>query len=315
MSSTNVVNFSLRQNKAIERSIVFDGIRLIADRVRLSDVVYVGFGSVWFSDFHLAHRTLDITTMISIEWDRVTYTRAAYNKPYKTVEVVHGSSEEVIPGLLERPELQGRPWVVWLDYDSILDSPKLDELADMVRTLPDDSFLLTTYGARPGSYGKTEQRLERMRTLFGPSAPELPDDALILNPEVPPHLAESTERYLQAVASRSARRGGYVPCFRLTYDDLTPMVTVGGFLPSTNESQAGSQEITNDVAWMGRLTETIDTAPLTPKEVTALQAILPSDATLTAADVKALGFELLDQHIAAFQRHYLRFPTFSQIQR
>lgn len=54
MRSTNVVNFSVRQNKVIERALVFDGLRRLLQHYPDTDLIYVGLGSIWFVDFDLA---------------------------------------------------------------------------------------------------------------------------------------------------------------------------------------------------------------------------------------------------------------------
>lgn len=313
-SSSNVVNYSLRQNKSIERSIVFDGARLLADRLRLQDLVYVGFGSVWFSDFHQAHRQLDITTMLSIEADEVTHARAVYNAPYRTVEVVKGLSNEVLPGLLEREEIRERPWVVWLDYDKVLDELKLEELGKLVVALPPDSFLVTTFSATGGPYGKQPaSRPARLKQLFGSVAPEGLDVDDYKDEALARVLAQTTQDFLLKQAVDYSRLGSYVPAFRLTYKDGTPMVTVGGFLPSV-ANRAEAVAATADASWLGILDQTIDTPPLTAKESLALQEALPvATAPLTRADVQAMGFDLEDGQVDSFQRHYLRYPTFSQL--
>ena len=92
MSSTGAVNFSVRQNKAIERLLAFESLRRLLMLNDDLDYVYVGLGSVWFVDFDMAHRELSIDTMISIEADDVVFRRAEFNKPFRTVEVIHGLS-------------------------------------------------------------------------------------------------------------------------------------------------------------------------------------------------------------------------------
>ena len=67
MASFDVVNYSLRPSKSIQRQIVFNGIRLLMERMKLECPVYIGFGSVWFSDFLVAHKMLGINDMRSME--------------------------------------------------------------------------------------------------------------------------------------------------------------------------------------------------------------------------------------------------------
>ena len=81
MASFDIVNYSLRPSKGIQRQIVFDGIRMLKSRLELSEMIYVGLGSIWFSDFVQAHKSLDIRRMVSIEADDTGYCRARFNKP------------------------------------------------------------------------------------------------------------------------------------------------------------------------------------------------------------------------------------------
>ena len=167
MSSTNRIDYSLRQNKAIERAIVFDGVRRIVDQVQpATDLLYVGFGSVWFTDFHLAHRQLGVREMISMESDPVTAKRALFNKPYRTISLMEGDSIDIIPGLLRRKDLEARSWIAWLDFDQALDADRLLQIDDLVRYVPDNSFVISTFSATAGQYGKPVQRPKTLRDLF-----------------------------------------------------------------------------------------------------------------------------------------------------
>lgn len=308
---------SLRQNKAIERDVVFDGLRTINAAAEITDAVYVGLGSVWFADFHLAHKILRVQTMVSVECDEIVFKRATFNRPYRTITVMHGMSAEVIPELLVDPVLVDRPWIVWLDFDKAMDEDRLAELAALTTALPARSFLLTTFNASGGRYGRQPaSRPSRLADLFGDAAPdplpsvaECKDDALFAS-----ILAQATEDYLVAKTVRSGRRGGpMIPSFRIVYGDGAPMVTVGGFLP--DDATAGAvRAITGDASWIGLIDEPIMTAPLTAKEVTALQQALPcGPALLTRTAVQAMGFDLEEGHLNAFVRHYLSYPSFAQL--
>jgi hypothetical protein len=310
-STTNVVNYSLRHNKSIERAIVFDCVRVVLRELGIADAVYIGFGSVWFSDFLLAHRMLGVQRMVSIEADPVTYKRAVFNRPYRTLEVVEGESNDITPQLLDRPDLVDRPWIIWLDYDKILDTTKLEELTELVRRLPSNSVLLTTFSA----FGRKYRNPERVRTLFGLAAPEsisqrdFNDEDALMN-----ILAKALEDLLVSTAVKAARRGSFVPTFRLLYRDTTPMVTLGGVLPSgANEEMI--RTIVSDTGWGGQPADTIEAPPLTAKEVLALQSQLPNSKRLTRSDVEALGFDLEDAQLRSFVDHYLNYPSFVQVAR
>jgi hypothetical protein len=313
MSSTNLVNFSLRQNKSIERAIVFDCISSVMRLLELRNPVYVGFGSVWFSDFILAHRLLGIRDMVSIERDEIIFKRAEFNRPYKTLEVKQGESAEVIPDLLKRPSLASRPWIIWLDYDNEMNEVKLGELVRLIQILPPNSFLITTFSAQAGKYGKIADRAEFINGLFGNAAPENEDPLDYRSQNtLMGILAESTERYLLSQAISSGRRGSPVPAIRLIYRDSMPMVTVGSILPAP-ENYDSVKYMVAEPDWPGRLTELIQAPPLTPKEVLELQSHLPSEERLARKDLVAMGFDLQDEQLRSFVDHYLRYPQFAQV--
>ena len=55
MRSFDAVNYSLRPSKTIQRQLVFEGVRML--QVALDPVkAYIGFGSIWFTDFVMAHK-------------------------------------------------------------------------------------------------------------------------------------------------------------------------------------------------------------------------------------------------------------------
>jgi len=314
MSSTTTVNFSLRHNKSIERSLVFEGLRAWRRAANVANPVYVGFGSVWFSDFALAHRELGVETMFSVEDDDVIAARAQFNKPFRTVEVLHGDSRERIAELLVRDGLASRPWIVWLDYDACLDEERLEELGQLVLTLPGNSALLTTFNARRTNYGnKPATRPQYLKGLFRDACPDdvrvedCSDEAKLMD-----ILAQATQDSLHSTALSSARPGGFVPAFRVTYKDVTPMVTVGAFLP-TEETRPLVEGLVREREWHGMVSEVIATPPLTPKEIAALIGELPNSLGLSRDDVRRLGFDLAPAHIRSFVAHYLRYPCYVEV--
>jgi hypothetical protein len=312
MSSTFTINFSLRQNKAIERAIAFDA--LLAAKEHLGqNPIYVGLGSVWFRDFVLAHRTLGIETMVSMEGEPTVFARAGFNRPFGTIEVVPGWSNDVLPSLLSRPDLAERPWIVWLDYDREMDENRRDELVNLVRSLPAGSALLTTFNAKGANYGAdTDDRREVLAELFGDSIVDLDaDEPAFKDYGLMKTLAHAVSDYLVSVAIHSGREGGYIPALRLLYRDSANMVTVGGFLPSTDQS-AELTKLTTSPEWFGFEDVVIETQPLTVREIYALWRLLPSSSILTVDQVKALGFELSEDELRFFQRHYLRYPTYAE---
>lgn len=317
-SSTNSVNFSVRPSKTIERSLVFAGLRAFGHLVDLADAVYVGLGSVWFVDFEHAHRDLGIEEMISIESDQVTYERATFNAPYRTVRVIQGMSHDEVPKLLEREDLADRPWIVWLDYDSMLDGTNVDELVALAERLPENSALLTTFNALPKNYGETNpERLEELLRIFGDAFPveqHAEGAGLAKYATFQDVTGSSLLTTLDSASRRAARPGGFVPAFRLPYADGAPMMTVGGFFPDEDRRDA-VVELVNSAAWACALAEGIEAPPLTAKEIAALRTLLPAQTPPTRGDLRGLGFDLEDRHLDSFVTHYLNYPVYVQAAR
>ena len=139
MASFDLVNYGLRPSKSIQRQIVFDGIQALKSKLGLADTVYVGLGSIWFLDFVMAHKLLDIKDMVSIESDDIGYRRALFNKPYSTVDVRSGYSSEILKTLFDDNAFNGRPWVVWLDCDGALDEMLRDDIRSVIEHSPVDT--------------------------------------------------------------------------------------------------------------------------------------------------------------------------------
>jgi hypothetical protein len=85
-------------------------------------------GSLWFVDFLMAHRTLGIKSMKSIERPGIGYKRTQFNRPLSCIEVVRGESSLVIPSL----DLTSRPSLVWFDYDSSITGPVIQDIGLLV---------------------------------------------------------------------------------------------------------------------------------------------------------------------------------------
>jgi hypothetical protein len=317
MKSSNFVDFSIRQNKTIERSLCFDGIKRVCDALGLSDLVYVGFGSVWFVDFDAAHRDLGVETMVSIEGDDVLCRRAEFNKPYRTVEVVEGMSFDVLPRLLARADLQNRPWILWLDYDEVLDEDKVRELVDVLKGLPARSMLLTTFNVTPHRYGQLSQRAEWMQTLLGDAFPAdrfESNRAYKSEERLGAALTDAVLNMLQSAYLATGRSGRFVPMFSLRYQDGSSMATAGGILaePAVVDEARGLVAAPD---WPSMRATPIATPPLTQKEVSALRRLLPTASPPTRDDVISLGFDLLPEQLDAFAEYYLKYPSFVQTAR
>lgn len=116
------IDYSLRPAKHAERRMLCDLFRRVTPFSRIEDYVYVGFGSIWFSDFSLFHRSLGIKSMISIEQSAAAEKRIEENKPFR-IPVIYSHSNDALPKLE-----WSKHHLLWLDYD---DSLSLSMFYDM----------------------------------------------------------------------------------------------------------------------------------------------------------------------------------------
>lgn len=315
MPSFEKVNYSLRPSKSIQRGLIFDGLRAIKERLALSNPVYVGLGSVWFSDFLMAHSTLDVWDMVSIEANDIAFERAKFNCPFATVDVRKGEAGVVIPDLKHDAKYGQRPWIVWLDYDYELNESVCQDVAFLNRNAPENSVVIFTFNAHEGNYGSpVDKRRSRIIELLGRvvSDDEPKIDFKNKHGNLEKRLAKGVIDYMVSDAVKCGREGGVVPAFNLRYRDGSPMVTVGGILPS-KQNRAAAEELVESERW-DYISEALIAAPnLTMLEVAHLQKLLPSEVPLTRRAVQDLGFDLNEEQVQSFQKYYKYFPLFAQI--
>ena len=312
MPSFNVVNYSLRPSKSIQRRLVFDGIRTLQSHLDLERMVYVGFGSIWFIDFVMAHKLLGIIDMVSIEISKIGHRRAKFNAPYATVRILRGHSSQILPMLYDDELIRERPWVVWLDDDGDFNETLRDGVHSVIEKAPKNTILLITFNGNNKNYGILRDRPGRLRELFGDVVPDELSKPKCKDGHMQETLADLTIDFMKSVAAESARPGGFVPAFRVIYKDTAAMVTVGGFLP-TREKAGFVEDIVKDANWRCRPKERIVAPPLTIREATTLQSQLPGSEGLSRALVQSLGFDLEGEQIEAFERYYREYPIYAQI--
>ncbi len=121
------IDYSLRPAKHAERKMLCDVFRRVRPFGRIEEYVYVGFGSIWFSDFTLMHRSLGIKDMISIEQVETAQARIEDNKPFR-IPVDYRKSKDALPDL---------DWLrkhfLWLDYDDPISADILLDMQTVVR--------------------------------------------------------------------------------------------------------------------------------------------------------------------------------------
>lgn len=159
-SSYEEINYSLRPAKQIERKMICEAIKRLADFGTIETYRYIGFGSIYFSDFSLFHRRLNISDMLSIEKDVHKRARFEFNRPFECIELQFGKSTEILPSII-----WDQRSILWLDYDGRLDGDALADIGSFCANAVSGSMLIVTVNAH---FAATEKdRIAKLRTEVG----------------------------------------------------------------------------------------------------------------------------------------------------
>jgi hypothetical protein len=318
------VDYSIRRNKNIERKVVFERLRRLSPLFDFSRYRYIGLGSMWFVDFVLAHRLLDVSTLWSIEKNDAA--RAAYNKPYSCVTVRGGTSTAVIESMTD--EDWKMPVIVWLDYDGRFDADSARDCSTVLKSAVPGSVFLLTVNAHRSTYLPrlpAEQRpkaIEVLRDLFGNAVPAnaLPSGkGDVGEAEFPQVLSASVLNLFTTIIRNSGRATDefadrFVPLFDLQHYDGAPMATVGGIIASWRQlpdlENVLNCNVTEMCSGKAMTRDVLDLVPITTKEKLALDQLLPCDEADFASLLEKSGVKLDPGEAQKYRRLYGQFPMF-----
>lgn len=319
MASHDTVHFVLRPNKNIERKLIADALAALSPQFDIRHYRYIGMGSFWFADFLLFHKLLLIDDMISIE--RAGYAnRARFNRPLRCIKVEPGDTTKVLPEL----ELGNHESIIWLDYDSDLHGPVLEDCRIVCGEAKSGSVLLVTLSAHVNQIknqrdpaGRPLDSLAALRFLAPDLVPAQAQSADLSMSRFPRTLASILLDHIEHCTRKANPTRRFVPLFKFIYKDNSPMVTVGGLIAEGNmEAQLEQCRVREKYDYVtGDREFEINVPPLTMKEKIALDRLLPYGKILTPVETTPhLEFELTEDQLRAYQRFYRHYPVFGEMQ-
>ena len=110
------INYMFRPKKQIERKIFIELLQEMqhALNINMSEYQYIGLGSIYYYDFILFHKYLNIRDMISLD-DKKDSNRFEFNKPFDFITFKNMSTTD----FLSKNDLDKESFI-WFDYDSSL---------------------------------------------------------------------------------------------------------------------------------------------------------------------------------------------------
>lgn len=314
------IDYSLRPAKHAERRMLCDVFRRLKPFGRVEDYVYVGFGSIWFADFTLVHRSLGIKDMISIEQETTARARIDDNKPFR-IPVDYRESKHALPDLDWT-----RKQFLWLDYDDPMSMDVLLDIRTVVSRACSGTVLSVSVQCQKApQYAEAEHdktpgatnAIDRFRTTFGrqrvpPNASSMDLVGWAFGKLSRAMLLQEIE---SALAIRNSAQGNAEMCCRLIceieYEDGAKMATTTVILYSPQDESLMSQCHFEGLDFLpvpfGPVRITVP--KLTGREFKKLESQLP----LTAGGQLVLGtIPAADAH--HFAKMYRYLPNFAVLE-
>ncbi len=159
-SSFRSINYVLRPAKHVERKMLRDALRRLVSFGPLETYRYIGFGSIYFGDFQLFHKSLGIADMISIE-HAGNEARVNFNRPYRSIDLKFGESGYILRNLSGWDQKT----ILWLDYDGPLNRAALTDIDTFCSRAVPGSVLVVTVNVEPGRVQDKYSLLDQLKRL------------------------------------------------------------------------------------------------------------------------------------------------------
>jgi hypothetical protein len=224
-STARFISYDLRPAKQSERRILVDVLKLGGDcGLPIDTYRYVGMGANRFYDFLLLHKYLGLSNMTSLEHDPAMFRRAAFNVPYRFIDVQPKNAAEFIADDDGLP-----PSIYWLDYDGGISSEILADISSFSTKMKRGDFCFVTVAGEAAPFMEKLKGTERL-SWFQDNLGEMAGDVTIEDMEKS-SFYKAIHKVLMA-AFRNAfaprREGKFVPLLQVFYSDSMRMVTAGG---------------------------------------------------------------------------------------
>lgn len=301
--------YPLRPNKAIDRYMLIEALKLLARPEDLKGFTYYGFGGPYLEDLRLLHEHFPKIKMVSFEEDDETHKRQFFHAPCSGIRLLKTNFKS----FLAQNTLEGSKSIFWLDYLG-LQFGAFEEFKEVLEKVLPGSVVKVTVRAEPNDYVGKSDDFKRMFEAVLPSSSSAP-------PMRSDQFAQLLQEMFQIAAQQalpSASGQTYLPIYSSSYSDGTGMFSICGIvceramLPEYR-TRFEDHRIAN-LDW-GKPTR-LDVPFLSTKERLRLQEYLPCPKNSGAVLSKALGYfidngktksERKLQDYANFYRYYPHF--------
>lgn len=320
VSSFRKVDYSLRPAKHAERRMLCEIFRNLRPFQPVEDYVYVGFGSLWFSDFILFHRMLGIRDMVSIEKSSSAKGRFEANKPFNAIVMDYRDSSQALPAMN-----WDKRHFVWLDYDDPLTSSMLLDTCTVATQAKSGSIFSISVQcmqapeiAEAAEADDGSTALSRFRAKFGDQrlSDALYEDDLIgwrYGNLIRSMIKNEIEAALAVRNSSSDHDDvvNFTPICEIEYEDGAKMTTLVGIFSSRRDQNLVDSCFFDKLDFLahGKQLIRIGVPKLTIREIRLLEQLLPN-----IDKEKALAASIPEGEVNAFAKFYRYLPNFAVLE-
>lgn len=297
-NSYEKVNYLLRLKKQIERKIIIETLLSLGAYVDIEKYHYVGFGSIYFADFIMFHKYLNIKNMTSVENKKEDKTRFQFNKPFDFIKLKICDSRDFLN--------IHAPWkdklFIWLDYDSEIDTSMVADVEIVAsRAKSGDILLVTIEGESIGvnAIGDFKQKFSQYidsRLTFK----EIKDFPKVLH---------SIMKAAVQNGVRSQTNIDYIQFFNITYKDTKKMYTFGVIFWEEEKTKEMRRILSKlDFVRTGSEILDIDCPIISLKEKMHIDSLIQKNKKLKSNPKKDVGLRM--EIIKKYCKYYKYYPQF-----
>ena len=298
-SSYKKVNYLLRLKKQIERKIIIEILQHLnskVDDIDMSSYHYVGFGSIYFADFILFHKYLNIKNMTSIDDKKKDKNRFIFNKPFNFINFKVSHSCEFLRKHLKWSD----KLLVWLDYDSSFSLSMIKDIEFFASKAKQNDILLITVVAESPEIDDLSDFEQTFRQYI-PAKCKKKD----IHDDFPKTLSSIMNACIQD-GLKTQKDRIHVPFINISYADTKKMYTLGVIFCNKDCEQLWKMLLKMPFR-MDKQVLDIDCPILSPKEKMYLDSLIEKDATILC-DTKEMGLE--KKEVKKYCKYYKYYPQF-----
>jgi hypothetical protein len=328
MASGDNINYTIRPAKFVERKIIRDMLFKVDSFQSISSYKYIGFGSKYFTDFNLFHKSLHIDDMTSIEGDVENSIKYEFNKPFDCIDVQMGNSNEV----LNRLEFN-KNFIAWLDYDYGFNESMLIDIEILMENIHSGSVAIISYNSIAHKIGNLRDEFKdedstHKELLIKKLAKLIPEQYIPSNiPEQGLAKADNYSKIVREIfqnkinnflidknsALTEGEKWKFEQFIFFQYKDGTDMGTLGWiFYQEKDKQKFEACKLETSEFYRGESEfYKISIPNFTVKELNKLQNMMPLKGEVDRTNLPVEIY--LDEDIISFSQIYKYYPSFMNV--